>query len=173
MVMGGLPARFDRAKRATESYVGDRIEQSEDVAVSYAVAAALYAAAGVFAIAAVIVVANSFFRWIELRYGLFPAFGALGGLFFLLAIACVGLAIYRLKRPAKRIPGLASRLRVAVRAGPASEDLSPAVALACLRSKSAGRRETSLKPALIMVVTLAGWALARRQNAGDVTSQQE
>jgi hypothetical protein len=173
-VMGGLPAKFDRAKRATESYVDDRIEQAEDVAISYAVAAALYAAAGVFAIAAVIVVANSFFRWIELRYGRFPAFGALGGLFFLLAIACVGLAIYRLKRPAIKFPGLASRLRVAVRTGPASEDLAPAAALASLRSKSDGRRKTSLRASLIiMAVTLAGWALGRRQNAGDLTSQQE
>ena len=104
--MGGLPQKFGRAKRATRSYVDDQLEHAEHVGVSYAVAAGLYAAAGVFALVALIIGGNALFRWVELRYGLFQAFGAFGGLLFLMAVACVVLAARRLNRPGKKIPGL-------------------------------------------------------------------
>lgn len=163
MIMGGLPLKFDRAKRATRSYVHDRVERTENGAVSYAVAAGLYAAAGLFVITTLLVGATALFRWIELRYGLFQAFGALGGLLMLFAVICTCFAIRRLKRPAKSFPSLVSRLRVAISAPPSVDDVGPAAAFSNKRT-SGDRRVTSLKPALMLAATLAGWALARRRN---------
>ena len=161
-----LAPKYDRAKRAAQAYVHDRVEKTEATAVSYAVAAGLFAAAGVFLISALLVGATAAFRWIELRYGLFYAFVALGGQLTIIAILCVALAIYRLKRPAKRIVPLASRLRVAISDPPSVDDLSPATAVASLRSTPARKRNEGVqKYALILAATLAGWAIMRRGQA--------
>ena len=96
----------------------DRTDQATGTATSYAVAAGLFAAAGIFLIAALLVGATALFRWIEINYGLFPAFGATGGLLVVIAAICAGVAASRLKRPAPQFPSLASRLRVAINANP-------------------------------------------------------
>jgi hypothetical protein len=142
------------------------VENTGATAVSYAVAAGLFAAAGIFLISALLVGATAAFRWIELRYGLFYAFVALGGQLTIIAILCVALAIYGLKRPAKRIVPLASRLRVAISDPPSVDDLSPATAVASLRSSRARKRNEGVqKYALILAATLAGWAIMRRGQA--------
>ncbi|MGG2309923.1 hypothetical protein, partial [Salmonella enterica] len=84
-----------------QSYMRDRGEQTQGLAISYAVAAGLYAAAGIFLIATLLVGAAALFRWVELHYGLFPAFGATAGALLVLTILCAVLAANRLKRPAK------------------------------------------------------------------------
>ena len=50
LVRTGLALKLNQVKRATSSYIRDRSEQTQGIAVSYAVAAGLYAAAGVFLI---------------------------------------------------------------------------------------------------------------------------
>ena len=76
----GLALKLNQIKRATRSYLRDRTNQATGTATSYAVAAGLFAAAGIFLIAALLVGATALFRWIEIKYGLFQAFGAIGGL---------------------------------------------------------------------------------------------
>src|SRR4051794_22766661 len=114
----GLELKVNQIKRATSSYLRDRTNQATGTAASYAVAAGLFAAAGIFLVAALLVGATALFRWIELKYGLFQAFGAVGGLLVVIAAICAGVASSRLKRPAPHFPSLASRLRVAIQANP-------------------------------------------------------
>jgi hypothetical protein len=185
LLQAGLALKINQIKRATTSYAHDRVAQGQGIVVSYAVAAGLYAAAGIFLIAAVLVGITALFRWIELNYGTFWAFGAIGGLLLLIAIVCAALAAGKLKRPAKPFPSLSSRLRVAIKANPiqanptkpdrveavrdtATAILStPAEPLAANSynprySRRASRGSPNGRAALIVVATLMGWAMARR-----------
>lgn len=169
----GLALKLDQVKRATSSYLRDRGEQGTGIAVAYATAAGLYAAAGIFLIATLLVGAAALFRWIEMTYGLFPAFGVTGGLLLLLAIVFAVLAAARLKRPARQFPSLSSRLRVAVNATP-SRSVSGAAPRPnqppAFRPSQPPRPVTldssngPLKAGLVLAATLAGWALARRHS---------
>jgi hypothetical protein len=187
LLRAGLALKVNQIKRATSSYARDRAAQGQGIVASYAVAAGLYAAAGIFLIAAGLVGVTALFRWIEINYGLFRAFGAVGGLLMLIAIVCAGLASSKLKRPAKQFPSLSSRLRVAIKANPITA--SPAkpdrvetardTAAAILSTPAAPFAANSYNPrytrrasrgspngraALIVVATLMGWAMARRHN---------
>lgn len=178
----GLALKLRRVKRATRSYLRDRTDQATGTAVSYAIAAGLFAAAGIFLIAAVLVGITALFRWIEINYGLFWAFGAIGGLLVLIAAICAGVAVSRLKRPTPQFPSLASRLRVAINADPikpARVEAATNTATAILRdpatpvSGATRARRTSrpgplvdnrkLQAGLIVAATLLGWAAVRRQ----------
>jgi hypothetical protein len=183
----GLALKLNQVKRATSAYMRDRSEQGTSIAVSYATAAGLYAAAGIFLIATLLVGATALFRWIELKYGLFEAFGATAGLLALLAAVFAGLASARLKKPAREFPSLGSRLRVAVTATPGQPANMPARRSADgleRKSRPAEFKPSTqprrpgdpssdhgvLKAGLLMAVTLAGWALTRRaQLAKDIT----
>ncbi len=184
LLRAGLALKLNQVKRATNSYFRDRTEQATGTAVSYAVAAGMFAAAGIFLIAALLVGATALFRWIEIRYGLFQAFGATGGLLVVIAAICAGVAARRLKRPAPQFPSLASRLRVAINANPikpARVEAATNTATAILREPAtpvsgANRaRRTSRAPllgdarkmqaGLLMAATLLGWAAVRRQQA--------
>ncbi|MET0219474.1 MAG: phage holin family protein [Tardiphaga sp.] len=180
LVRTGLALKLNQVKRATSSYMHDRAEQTQGAAVSYAVAGGLYAAAGIFLIATLLVGATALFRWVELRYGLFQAFGATGGLLLVLAILCGVLAASRLKRPARQFPSLGSRLRVAISASPASNEAATSSVPASAARASASEFKPSTRPAspaqgapaasgpvkagLVLAATLAGWVLARRRN---------
>ncbi|MDE2330132.1 MAG: phage holin family protein, partial [Bradyrhizobium sp.] len=73
-----LELKLNQIKRATRSYLRDRTGQATGTIAGYAAAAGLYAASGIFLIAASLVGAAALFRWIEIKYGLFWAFGAVG-----------------------------------------------------------------------------------------------
>jgi hypothetical protein len=163
MLGGTLGLKLDRAKHAGQSYIRDRVEQAEAAAMSYVIAASLYAAAGVFLIAALLVGVTALFRWIELRYGLFQAFGAMGGLLIVITVLCALFAIYRIKRPAKRITPLASRLRVAIGTLPSGDDAVPGTAISAVRPPGAGKQSGSSLTALLIASSLLGWALVRRK----------
>jgi hypothetical protein len=187
LLQAGLALKINQIKRATTSYAHDRVAQGQGIVASYAVAAGLYAAAGIFLIAAALVGITALFRWIEIKYGLFWAFGAIGGLLLLIAIVCAGLAAGKLKRPAKQFPSLSSRLRVAIKANPiqassvksdrveavrdtATAILSTPAEPAAANSynprttRRASRGSPTGRTALIVVATLMGWAMARRHN---------
>jgi hypothetical protein len=176
----GLALKLSQIKLATQSYLRDRTGQATDTLASYAVAAGLFAAAGIFLIAACLVGATALFRWIEINYGLFQAFGAVGGLLLVIAAICAAAAASKLKRKPPHFPSLTSRLRVAIKANPVKPDQIEAVrdtAEAILLSRSspaadrqrqraasrAGRDSRNIKAGLILTATLLGWAAVRRQ----------
>ena len=123
----GLALKIRQIKLATRSYLRDRAAQGQGIVASYAVAAGLYAAAVIFLIAACLVGVTALFRWIEMNYGLFQAFGAVGGLLLIVAIVFAALASSKLKRPAPHFPSLTSRLRAAIKANPVNPDQIEAV----------------------------------------------
>jgi hypothetical protein len=178
----GLALKLSQIKLATRSYLRDRTNQATGTVASYAVAAWLFAAGGIFLIAACLVGISALFRWIEINYGPFWAFGAVAALLLVIAAICAAVAASRLKRPPPHFPSLTSRLRVAIKAGPLkSGQIEPLrdAAAANLTSPSAAaaranrrRRKTSYGPGrnnrnigagLILTATLLGWAATRRR----------
>jgi hypothetical protein len=177
LLRAGLGIKLDQVKRATRSYVRDRAQQATDGVTSYTVAAGLFAAAGVFLIAACLVGITALFRWIEIKYGLFPAFGAVGGLLLVISAICAGIAAARLKRRPREFPSLTSRLRVAIKASPLKLDQTDTVkdaAAAVLMASSAPPRRQAVPPrgggngrnmqiGLVLTAALIGAAAARRR----------
>lgn len=182
LLRAGLGLKLNQIRRATRSWLRDRTNQATSSVTSYAVAAGLFAAAGIFLIAACLVGATALFRYIEINYGPFHAFGAVGALLVLIAAICAGLAASRLKRPARQFPSLTSRLRVAIRANPI--DLTPAemaqdVAASVLAATPdpAGRRKHApsrarpgqnkfpLRAGLALTAVLLGLVVTRRRQA--------
>jgi Putative Actinobacterial Holin-X, holin superfamily III len=172
----GLALKLSQIKRATRSYLRDRTNQATGAVNSYAIAAGLFAAAGIFLLAACMVGVIALFRWIEIHYGRFPAFGAVGALMLVIAAICAGLAARTLKRPPPHFPTLTSRLRVAIKASPIKSDQIEAVrdtgaatlhAASTPRSLKTGRRPVrnnrEVQAGLILTATLLGWAAARRR----------
>ena len=120
-----LALKLGQIKLATRSYLRDRAGQATSTVTAYAVAAGLFAAAGVFLIVACLVGATALFRWIELNYGLFQAFGAIGALLLAAAAICAALAVSSVKRGPRQFPSLTSRLRVSIAANPIHSDQNP------------------------------------------------
>jgi hypothetical protein len=184
LIRTGLAIKISQVKRATESYARDRVAQSQGAVVSYGVAAGLYAAAGIFCIALLMVGVAALFRWVELRYGLFEAFGASAAVLLVLAIVCAAAAASRLNQKAKPIVSLGSRLRVAVNATPKADraDTARNTAAGVLRTspspaaefhpssqqrlQSPAQPSTATKAGLVVAASLMAWALARRRSLG-------
>jgi putative superfamily III holin-X len=181
LLRAGLGLKLNQLKRATRSYVRDRTDQATGAATSYAVAAGLFAVAGIFLIAACLVGLTALFRWVEMHYGLFPAFGVVGGLLLLVAVVCAAIAIVKLKRPAPEFPSLGSRLRVALIGGstqrqmqrldelPSERGTAAAYAYDEPRNESdqqGGGNDRNVQAGLVAAALLLGWvALRRREQA--------
>jgi len=179
LLRAGIALKLNQVKRATQSYLRDRTDQATGTVTSYAIAAGLFAAAGIFLIAALLVGTAALFRWIEINYGQFWAFGAVGGLLASIACICAGLAAMKLNRPSPHFPSLTSRLRVAVKANPVKPDQIEAVrdtaaSILLAPSAPAGRahRRRRIRPGydnrrlragLIVTATLLGYAAIRRR----------
>ena len=178
----GLALKLGQIKLATRSYLRDRTNQATATVASYATAAGLFAAAGIFLIAACLVGITALFRWIEINYGLFWAFGVVSALLLLIAAICAAVAASQLKRRPAHFPSLTSRLRVALKASPLKSGQIEAVrdtaaGISMTRSAAATRAnrrrtKTERRPArnnreigagLILVATLLGWAATRRR----------
>jgi Putative Actinobacterial Holin-X, holin superfamily III len=181
LLRAGLALKLNQIKLATRSYLRDRTHQATDTVASYAIAAGLFAAAAIFLIAACLVGIAALFRWIEINYGLFQAFGAVGALLLVLAAIFAAIAASKLKRRSPHFPTLSSRLRVAVKAGPiqaaqigATSDTGAAAPRDPLppASRANGGRPKPLhqpgdnklvQAGLILMTTLLGWAAVRRR----------
>jgi len=154
LLRAGLELKLNQMKRATRSYLRDRTDQATGTLAGYAIAAGLFATCGIFLIAAILVGLDALFRWIEINYGLFWAFGAIGLLLLMIAGICAGLAMSRLRRPSPHFPSLTSRLRVAIKGKPRAP--KPAVpdriatasntATAILRSPAAPLATSDIRP---------------------------
>src|ERR1700692_1290200 len=118
----GLALKLGQIKLATRAYLRARTNQTIGSITSYAIAAGLFAAAGIFLIAACLVGTAALFRWIELHYGMFQAYGVVGGLLLWIAAICAAFAAAKLRARPPRFPSLGSRLRVAVKANPVRPD---------------------------------------------------
>jgi hypothetical protein len=183
LLRAGLALKLGQIKLAMRSYLRDRTNQAMAIVSSYAIAAGLFAAAGIFLVAACLVGITALFRWIELNYGLFYAFGVVGALLLVIAASCAAAAAGNLKRPPPQFPSLTSRLRVAVKANPVEPEQVDAVrntaaAILSAPSSSATRasrrrlngnhgpmRDNKTMPAgLILLATLLGWAAVRRRH---------
>jgi hypothetical protein len=181
LLRAGLAIKLNQIKTATRSYLRDRADQATATVSSYAIAAGLFGVAGIFLIAACLVGVTALFRWIEINYGLFQAFGVVGALLLVIAGTCAAVAAGKLKRPPPQFPSLSSRLRVAVKASPLRPDQIDAArdsAAAILSAPSspatrAGRSRPNGKPGrddkavaagLILIATLLGWAAVRRRH---------
>jgi hypothetical protein len=178
----GLALKLSQIKLATRSYLRDRTNQATATVASYATAAGLFAAAGIFLIAACLVGITALFRWIEMNYGLFWAFGVVSALLLLIAAICAAVAASQLKRRPPHFPSLTSRLRVALKASPlksgqieAVRDSAAGISMtpsAAATRANRRRTKTERRPArnnreigagLILAATLLGWAATRRR----------
>jgi putative superfamily III holin-X len=179
LLRAGVGLKLNQVKLATRSYLRDRTDQATGTVTSYAIAAGLFAAAGIFLIAALFVGAFALFRWIEINYGQFWAFGVVGGLLAIIAGICAGVAVIKLSRPSPHFPSLTSRLRVAIKANPVKPDQIEAVrdtAAAILLAPSApeahahprrrartGQSNRNVQVGAIVMATLLGYAAMRRR----------
>jgi hypothetical protein len=175
VLRAGLGLKLNQVKTATRSYLRDRAQQAGDSVTSHAVAAGLFATAGIFLIAACLVGTAALFRWVEIDYGLFPAFGAVGALLVVISAICAGMALARLKRRPREFPSLASRLRVAIKASPLKQGQADAAKAAAtilmasptpLRRPSVrphGRNRRNMQIGLFVMAALVGLAAARRR----------
>jgi hypothetical protein len=177
LLRAGMALKLNQIKLATRSYLRDRASQATAIVTSYAVAAGLFAAAGVFVLAACLVGVNALFRWVEINYGLFWAFGVVGALLLVIAAICAAVAASRLKRPPPDFPSLTSRLRVAIKSNPiqpdqieAAKDTAAGILAAPSgqssrrrRSAPVGRNNRSVRAGLFLAATVLGWAAVRRR----------
>src|SRR5438876_3270786 len=106
----GLSLKLNQIKLATRSYLRDRTNQATATVTSYAIAAGLFVVAGIFLIAACFVGVTALFRWIEINYGLFQAFGVVGALLLVIAAICAAVAAAKVKRAPPRVLSVTRRL---------------------------------------------------------------
>jgi putative superfamily III holin-X len=179
VLRAGLTLKLNQVKRATRAYVRDRTHQATGTVTAYAVAAGLFAAAGIFVLAALLVGIMALFRWVEIHYGMFWAFGTIGALLLIVAAILAGVGMSKLKRPAPHYPSLASRIGAAIRANPirpeqadAVKELATSIPLAPAAPADRDRvgrwpdlsaNSTGLQLALLAAATLLGWAAMRRR----------
>ncbi|QOZ72232.1 phage holin family protein [Bradyrhizobium arachidis] len=114
LLRAGVALKLNHVKRAAQSYLRDQTSHATGKVTSYAVAGGLFAVAGLFVVAAFFVGLVALYRWIAITYGQFWGFGAVAAVLLVLAAVCAGIATAQMKRKAKPIVPLASRLRVAI-----------------------------------------------------------
>lgn len=177
-----LALKLNQIRLAIRSYLRDRTDQAAGGVASYAIAAGLFVVAGVFLFAAYLVGITALFRWVEINYGPFQAFGVVAALQLAIAAICAALAARRLKRPRPDSPSLSHRLRVAITANPmkpdqieAARDTASAVLLAPSAPVPRAHRKLKTEPrplrgnggtraSLILIATFLGWAAMRRRH---------
>ena len=118
LLRAGMALKLNHLKRAAQSYLRDRTNQTTGRVTSYAVAAGLFAGTGLFLVAAFFVGLIALYRWIAITYGQFWGFGAVAAVLLVLAAACAGVAMAQMNRRDK-----ADR---AARQSPARGDRHPA-----------------------------------------------
>ena len=114
LLRAGMALKLNHVKRAAQSYLRDQTSQATGKVTSYAVAGGLFAIAGLFVVATFFVGLIALYRWVGITYGQFWGFGAVAAVLLVLAGVCAGVAMAQMKRKAKPVVPLASRLRVAI-----------------------------------------------------------
>jgi len=164
--------RFGRTKLALRSWARDHLNVVKTRSISFAVRAVLYLAALVFLLAVVAIGLAALFHWLEIKYGTFAAFGSIGGLLFGMSAICGIVAAFGFKAPGPRLPSLASRLRVAIKADVAS---GAATLVGPATSSKGSMDRAGISTQLLAgaaAVILLGWVGAsRRKRSAPVDKQ--
>ncbi|PDT92089.1 hypothetical protein CO669_02135 [Bradyrhizobium sp. Y36] len=183
LLRAGMALKLNHVKRAAQSYLRDQTSQATGKVTSYAVAGGLFAVAGLFAMAACFVGLIALYRWVAITYGQFWGFGAVGAVLLVLAATCAGVAMAQMRRKARPIVPLTSRLRVAI-ATPriprgtvkeAVKEVATAIPLAPL-APGEQRHDGRASPArtnrpvqlglMLAAIGLAGFTAVRRRRHG-------
>ncbi len=177
LLRAGLGLKLNLVKRASRAYVRDRARQAGDTASAYAIAAGLFAVAGILVLAAFLVGLGALFRFVEMTWGAFWAFGVVAAVLLVLAVLCAVIAAARLRKPPPEFPSLTSRLRVALMASPLSPATEPGASPPEFRPSPAGSAATlqhaarelgsnrNVQVALFSAATLLALLMVRRRQA--------
>src|SRR4051812_32678582 len=98
LLRAGMALKLNHLKRAAQSYLRDRTNQTTGRVTSYAVAAGLFAVAGLFLIATFFVGLIALYRWVAITYGQFWGFGAVAAVLLVFAATCAGVAMAQINR---------------------------------------------------------------------------
>ncbi|WP_128923589.1 phage holin family protein [Bradyrhizobium guangxiense] len=183
LLRAGMALKLNHVKRAAQSYLRDQTSQATGKVTSYAVAGGLFAVAALFVVAAFFVGLIALYRWVAITHGQFWGFGAVGGLLLVLAAVCAGVAMAQMKRKAKPVVPLASRLRVAIATpriprGTVKEAVKEVATTIPLAPLSPGERRHGARAwpvrgnrpvqlgLMLAAIGLAGFTAARRRRHG-------
>jgi len=122
LIRTALALKAANLQRAGESYVRDQASRGKSVISSYVMGACFLLGAAIFLIIAILIGAAALFRFLEMRYGLFEAFGATGGAMIIVALISLGIGLSKMNSPSKRVIPLASRVRVAAHSHPITRE---------------------------------------------------
>ena len=158
LIRAALAYKASNIQHAGQAYVRDQASRSKSAFVSYLVGACFFLGAAIFAIVAILIGAAALFRFIEMRYGLFEAFGAAGGAMIVGALICLAIGLTKLNGKSRHVVPLASRVRVAAHSHPITRENVQDAAVALVDRK---HRSTTFGLALAGTV-LSYLVLCRR-----------
>jgi hypothetical protein len=149
------------------SYVADLQKWGTRLVTGYAVAFGVMLTGPIFLIVAAGIGVTAAFHFLEMRYGAPVAYGAIGGVFFVLGLAALLTGSLMLQRPLPAIPRpgrQAAMLKSAITASVAARLVSTSRPGAAV-----GTDHVARVLAAAAAVTLVGWIVASRFNrAGTV-----
>jgi hypothetical protein len=122
LIRTALALKASNLQRAGEGYVRDQVSRGKGTITSYIVGACFLLGAAIFAVVAILIGAAALFRFIEMRYGLFEAFGAAGGAMVVVALISLAIGWSKMNASSKRVIPLASRVRVAAHSHPITKE---------------------------------------------------
>jgi hypothetical protein len=117
-----LAIKASNIQHAGQAYVRDQAFRGKSAISSYVVGVCFLLGATVFAIIAILIGAAALFRFIEVRYGLFEAFGAAGGAMIVVALISMTIGLSKMNLKSDRVVPLASRVRVAAHSHPITKE---------------------------------------------------
>lgn len=163
LLKAGLALKAAHVRRAAAGYFRNRADQAAGTASAYAIAAACWSAAAFFIILTLLAGLAALFRWVQLNFGEFQAFGAVAGVTTGLTLICAITATLSLKKKSKPIPSLPSRLRVAVASPPIPRTMISQAARETVFAAADGvRRNSPMMGFLIGATALSGFVMGRR-----------
>jgi len=158
LIRTALAIKASNLQRAGEGYVRDQVSRSKGTISSYLVGVCFLLGAVIFAIVVILIGAAALFRFIEMRYGMFEAFGAAGGAMAVVALISLAIGMSKMNARPKRVIPLASRVRVAAHSHPITREN---VKNAIVSLVDENHRSSTL--GLALAGTLLGYLILRRR----------
>jgi len=163
LLQAGLALKMAHVRRAVSAYLGNRVDQVANTASAYAIAAVCWSAAAFFITLTLLVGLVALFRWVQLNFGEFQAFGAVAGATLCVALICSIIAVRALKGSSKPIPSLPSRLRVAIASPPIPKAMiSQATKETIFAAGNGVARNPTAMGILMGAMALSGFVVGRR-----------
>lgn len=163
LLQAGLALKMAHVRRAVSGYARNRVDQVANTASVYAIAAACWCAAAFFVTLTLLVGLVALFRWVQLNFGEFHAFGAVAGATLFVALVCSSIAILALRRKSKPVPSLPSRLRVAVASPPIPKAIISQATKETIFAAGRGvTHNSTTMGVLIGAMALSGFLMGRR-----------